>query len=126
MTLQIHYVHNFGGLKDSFLLDFLFFKEKFVYLRHISDDMPINKNALVRYKILEKWPEKWPETAVVIINAIGSDNTITISKLETITGFGHTTIKKLLREMQAENIIRRVGPDKGGHWEVIAQETNNE
>ena len=54
MTLQIHYVHNFGGLKDSFLLDFLFFKEKFVYLRHISDDMPINKNALVRYKILDK------------------------------------------------------------------------
>jgi len=44
----------FWGLKDSFLLDFLFFKEKFVYLRHISDDMPINKNALVRYKILDK------------------------------------------------------------------------
>ena len=21
--------------------------------------------------------------------------------------------------MQNENIIRRVGPDKGGHWEVI-------
>ena len=54
MTLQIHYVHNFWGVKDSFLLDFLFFKEKFVYLRHISDDMPINKNALVRYKILDK------------------------------------------------------------------------
>lgn len=44
----------FWGLKDSFLLDFLFFKEKFVYLRNISDDMPINKNALVRYKILDK------------------------------------------------------------------------
>ena len=44
----------FWGLKNSFLLDFLFFKEKFVYLRHISDDMPINKNALVRYKILDK------------------------------------------------------------------------
>jgi predicted transcriptional regulator len=31
----------------------------------------------------------------------------------------NTTLKKMLREMQNVGIIRRVGPDKGGHWEVI-------
>ena len=78
----------FWGLKDSFLLDFLFFKEKFVYLRHISDDMPINKNALVRYKILEKWPEKWPnkwpekwpEKARQILEAIEGNKAIRAQK----------------------------------------------
>ena len=70
----------------------------------------------------EKWPEKWPEIAVSIMKAIVSSNTVTIAELETATGLGHTTIKKILREMQNEQIIRRVGPDKGGHWEIVAND----
>ena len=121
----------FWGVKDSFLLDFLFFKEKFVYLRHISDDMPINKNALVRYKILEKWPEKWPnkwpekwpEKARQILEAIEGNKAITIAKLEVQLGLGHTTLKKILREMQNENVIRRIGSDRGGYWEIIQSDS---
>ena len=119
------------NVKDSFLLDFLFFKEKFVYLRHISDDMPINKNALVRYKILEKWPEKWPnkwpekwpEKARQILEAIEGNKAITIAKLEVQLGLGHTTLKKILREMQNENVIRRIGSDRGGYWEIIQSDS---
>ena len=67
----------------------------------------------------EKWPEKWPEKAQKILDVISSDKLTTIAKLEVELNLGHTTLKKILREMQNENIIRRVGPDKGGHWEVI-------
>lgn len=69
----------------------------------------------------ERWPEKWPEKACQIIDVIGKNHTITIAELEPLLGLGHTTLKKILREMQNENFIRRVGPDKGGHWEVIEQ-----
>ena len=68
-----------------------------------------------------KWPEKWPEKVCQIIDVLEKDQTITIAKLEALLGLGHTTLKKILREMQNENLIRRVGPDKGGHWEVIEQ-----
>lgn len=68
-----------------------------------------------------KWPEKWPEKVCQIIDALEKDQTITIAKSEALLGLGHTTLKKILREMQNENLIRRVGPDKGGHWEVIEQ-----
>ena len=67
------------------------------------------------------WPEKWPEKAQQIIYAISSDSTVSVKKLEEILHIGHTTIKKILREMQNENYIRRVGPDKGGYWEVIGK-----
>ena len=67
------------------------------------------------------WPEKWPEKAQQIIDAISSDSTVSVKKLEEIMHIGHTTIKKILREMQNENYIRRVGPDKGGHLEVIGK-----
>ena len=62
---------------------------------------------------------KWPEKAEQIINAVSEDNRITITKLEEILDIGHTTVKKILSEMQSEGYIRRVGADKGGHWEII-------
>ena len=77
------------------------------------------KNAQKREKWPEKWPERWPENAQKILDTISSDKSITIAKLEVELNLGHTTLKKILREMQNENIIRRIGPDKGGHWEVI-------
>lgn len=67
----------------------------------------------------KKWPEKWPEKAEQIINAVSEDNKITIAKLEEILDIGHTTVKKIISEMQAEGYIRRVGADKGGHWEIV-------
>ncbi len=68
---------------------------------------------------IEKWPEKWPEKIRQILAAIKNDSFITIVKLEEELGLGHTTVKKMLSEMQKENLIRRIGPDKGGHWEVV-------
>ena len=53
-----------------------------------------------------------------ILLCIAEDKYITISKLEERLEIGHTTLKKILREMQIENYIQRVGPDKGGHWEI--------
>lgn len=48
------------------------------------------------------------------------DRNITIAKLETLLSLGHTTIKKMLSEMQNEGYIRRVGADKGGYWEIVS------
>ena len=65
-----------------------------------------------------KWPEKWPEKCQRIYDAIEQDKNTTIAKLENLLGIGHTTIKKMLTAMQEEGLIRRVGADKGGYWEI--------
>ena len=67
----------------------------------------------------KKWPEKWPEKAEQIINAVSENNKIAITKLEEMLDIGHTTVKKILSEMQTEGYIRRVGADKGGYWEIV-------
>ena len=54
----------------------------------------------------------------MIVEAISRNKSVSIQQLEEQLQIGHTTIKKILREMQVEGIIRRVGPDKGGHWEI--------
>ena len=63
--------------------------------------------------------QKWPEKAQQILDAILLNTRVSIQQLEEQLQLGHTTIKKILREMQIEGIIRRIGPDKGGHWEII-------
>ena len=68
--------------------------------------------------------KKWPEKAEQIINAVSEDNKITIAKLEEMLDIGHTTVKKILSEMQTEGYIRRVGADKGGYWEIVKQAEN--
>ena len=34
-------------------------------------------------------------------------------------GITRTYITKIMGGLQARNIIRRIGPDKGGYWEVL-------
>lgn len=68
---------------------------------------------------IQKWPEKWPGKCRKIIIAINENKYVTIEDLEKLLDTGHTTIKKMLAEMQKEKYIRRVGADKGGYWEVL-------
>jgi Fic family protein len=84
----------------------------------ITNEVGLQKSGQKNKKWPENWPKKWPEKALQIVDAISSDPSVTIAELEARLEVGHTTVKKLLRAMQAEGIIRRVGPDKGGHWEV--------
>ena len=40
-------------------------------------------------------------------------------ELSELCNISQDGIKWQLKKMQKENIIRRVGPDKGGYWEII-------
>ena len=34
-------------------------------------------------------------------------------------GIAQRNVQEHLKQLQAEGIIRRIGPAKGGHWEII-------
>lgn len=44
---------------------------------------------------------------------------ITITQMAAALGISRSAIIRHLKQMQEENIIRRVGPEAGGHWEVV-------
>jgi ATP-dependent DNA helicase RecG len=44
---------------------------------------------------------------------------VTRRELAEACGISSSGVKWQLKQLQANNIIRRVGPDKGGHWEII-------
>ena len=43
---------------------------------------------------------------------------VTIAELMDAVGLSESGVKKVVRQLKDANLIRRIGPDKGGHWEV--------
>ncbi|MDE2726145.1 MAG: winged helix-turn-helix transcriptional regulator [Gemmatimonadota bacterium] len=65
---------------------------------------------------LEKSSEK---TDVEILTRLAENPDMTISKLAGILGVTTRAIEKQLAKLQEQGRLRRVGPARGGHWEVL-------
>ena len=63
--------------------------------------------------------EKVNERQRIIISSVSSNPRITQVELSSMLGISIVHVNKNMKKLQAMGIIRRVGPDKGGHWEVI-------
>ena len=61
------------------------------------------------------------KTTQIILAAILENASVTRKELADLCGISSDGIKWQLKQMQEKGIIRRVGPDKGGHWEVIKE-----
>jgi len=68
----------------------------------------------------ENVPENVPENREVsICQFMKKNKEITILELAKEIGVNEKTIKRDIEKMKKDNLIRRIGPDKGGYWEVI-------
>ena len=47
---------------------------------------------------------------------------MTIARLSNTLNISERAVSKQLRNLQQQGRLRRVGPDKGGHWEVLAND----
>lgn len=54
-----------------------------------------------------------------IVAAMQHNPAVTIKELQDITGLSESGVKKNIRQLRADGIIRRKGGAKGGHWEVL-------
>ena len=53
-----------------------------------------------------------------IINIIRNNPAVTQSELSYMLHISTKAVEKHIKNLREEGMIRRVGPDKGGHWEV--------
>jgi ATP-dependent DNA helicase RecG len=64
---------------------------------------------------VEKSVEKSVEK---IIRLIDSNPRITQKELSQLTGLSRRGVEKNIGILKAKNLIKRIGPDKGGLWEL--------
>lgn len=68
---------------------------------------------------IENVPENVPEIQRIIIVEMKNHNKITYDELAKIIGKNRRTILRHISVLKEKGIIKRIGPAKGGCWEVI-------
>ena len=72
-------------------------------------------------ELVEKLVEKLAENERHILRLIHSNRRISIDDMAKEVGISTTAVHKNLTKLKQRGILRRVGPDKGGHWEVVQE-----
>ena len=70
-------------------------------------------------KIAQKITVKITVNQQKIIDVIKENPFITQEELSSIVGIARLNINKNMKKLQEQGIIKRIGADKNGHWEVI-------
>ena len=79
-------------------------------------------------------PETTPETTQkttqkasdLILSLISKNGTLTRKQLADKTRLTEDGVKWNLNQLRKTGIIRRVGPNKGGHWEIIEKDIDSQ
>ena len=67
----------------------------------------------------EKLGEKLGENQNKILESIIKNKFVTIPELSRMLGISTTAVENNLAKLKTKKILKRIGPDKGGHWEIV-------
>ena len=91
------------------------------YIRSMSDDKDNNQglNDKLTAKTREKSKETREKTREKIVKAIGQNPSITANELSEMLGITVKGVEWQLKQLKSQGVIRRVGADRGGYWEIV-------
>ncbi|ACX74577.1 putative transcriptional regulator [Fibrobacter succinogenes subsp. succinogenes S85] len=72
-------------------------------------------------KDTEKDTEKVTENQRKILSTITQDPQASQEKIALIVGINRANVAKNLKKLVEMGLVKRVGPDKGGHWEITSK-----
>ena len=64
----------------------------------------------------QKTPQKTPQK---ILASIRANPFVGTQEMADMIGVERSTVARAIAKLKRAGVLRRVGPDKGGHWEVI-------
>ena len=70
--------------------------------------------------IVDSIVEKLSMTRAKIVRIIWKNPNATAQSISKEINIASRNVQEHLRKLQEQGVIRRIGPDKGGHWEIIA------
>jgi len=70
-------------------------------------------------KVTEEVTEKVTENQRKILSEIAKNSSVTAPKLSARVGISERKIKENLKKLKEKRLLRRIGPDRGGRWEVM-------
>lgn len=83
----------------------------------ITITIPFNKIGINNFSIVSN--KVTNKTEDLMLDLIRDNPNITISQFAIKTNLSESGVKKNLRNLKDENLIRRVGSNKNGYWKII-------
>jgi len=74
-----------------------------------SDQSKVKSNGKSKVKSNEK-----------TIHLINENHSITVPEIASALDMSIAGVEKIIRSLKKQEKLRRIGPDKGGHWEVVS------
>jgi ATP-dependent DNA helicase RecG len=95
--------------------------------RQVPPQVPLQVHRKVHKRFTEKFAKEFTENATEgsekssekILQLIKGDASISAREIAEKIGISSRAVEKNLRSMKIKGVLRRVGPDKGGRWEII-------
>lgn len=86
----------------------------------IGGDVVENIAGNIVENIVDSIVEKLSTTRAKIVRIIWKNPNATAQSISKEINIASRNVQEHLRKLQEQGVIRRIGPDKGGHWEIIA------
>ncbi|MBW1793089.1 MAG: putative DNA binding domain-containing protein [Deltaproteobacteria bacterium] len=113
-------IEDYPGVSYSISETGDFFK---VEMRHTPTKPLLIPKTDLPEKLPENLPEKLPVIQRQIIENMLKNPKITYNELADITGKTRETIRVHINKLKEMNLIKRIGPDKGGYWEILGPQS---
>ena len=85
-------------------------------VKNLTHDIETYRNSI---EDIPDSREKKMKSREKIISLLSQDNSLSAAALAERIGITPKAVEKHIAKMKAEGILKRVGPDKGGHWQMI-------
>jgi ATP-dependent DNA helicase RecG len=125
--IRIHKICRDYGIKEpeykeiSQGFQVILFKEKLDLSEKNSDNTVVGVEKISQENG-KKTARKRQENGKKIIDAVLADSQISINELAEKLGVSVKTIRTNIEKLKNEGIIQRIGPNKGGYWEIIEKD----
>ena len=95
------------------------FKRKSYYEDKTGVERSVKKVGQKGRESTEKIRRKYGENTEKIILAIAGNQFIKTREIADRTKLSQSTVEKTVAKLKKAGILKRIGPDKGGYWEVV-------
>ena len=68
--------------------------------------------------MVRKGSQKLTAKQIALMDLLKQNPTISRKDIAENMGINESAVQKRLDALKKKSVVRRVGPDKGGHWEV--------
>ena len=85
---------------------------------HPTEEWRVQPNLSPSVKTVEKTVEKTTRTVEKTLKILSNTPSITVREMSEILGLSRRGVEEQIKSLKQKGVIRRIGPDKGGHWEV--------